>query len=182
MTEVETSVTKTAYISPISVPMVTGKLEAKILKLLKKAQGAKVLKRGVPEVTKFLRKNAGSGGMVIFAGDVFPVELIAHMPILCEEKDVLYGYVSSRAVLAEAVGSKRLVSVVLVPKPAGSDSPYESVFTPCIEGLKAVHPFMGTGQMPDATPTKKRESEDGEEGALTEEPAKKKKKKEKKSE
>lgn len=44
------------YISPIAVPLVSGKLEAKVLKTVKKAHGAKAIRRGVPEVTKVLRK------------------------------------------------------------------------------------------------------------------------------
>lgn len=36
--------------------------------------------------------------MVVFAGDVFPIELITHLPLLCEEKDVIYSYVLNRQV------------------------------------------------------------------------------------
>ena len=44
------------YKSPIASHMIGGKLESKVLKLLKKAQGSKAVRRGAPDVTKLLRK------------------------------------------------------------------------------------------------------------------------------
>ena len=46
-----------AFVSPIAVPLVSGKLEAKALKTVKKAHGAKSVKRGVPDVAKLIRKD-----------------------------------------------------------------------------------------------------------------------------
>ena len=67
------------YVSPIADPLIKpeGKLHQKVLKLLKKAHGSKAVRRGVPEITKLLRK--GKKGVVVLAADIFPVELIAHM-------------------------------------------------------------------------------------------------------
>jgi H/ACA ribonucleoprotein complex subunit 2 len=136
----ETTENKKTYVSPISDPIVGGKLKSRCLKVLKKANSSKNIRRGAPEVTKIVRK--GKQGIVVFAADIFPVELIAHIPVLCEEKDVLYCFVNSRAELGEAVSSKRPVSVVFIQKPH-ADSPYEEAYNQVVEGLREVHPYMG---------------------------------------
>lgn len=163
------------YRSPIADPMIEpeGKLHSKILKLLKKAHGTKAVKRGVPEITKLLRKE--KKGIVIFAGDIFPVELMCHMPILCEDKNVFYAYVHSRSELGLAINSKRPVSVVFIPKPP-SDSPYESAFEAVEAGLKEIHPYMGAGKKETVATAK-----EGEE-KLVEKKEKKEKKKKNKTE
>ncbi|KAF8820328.1 putative 60S ribosomal protein L7a [Cardiosporidium cionae] len=77
-----------------------------------KSSSARCLKRGVQEVTKSLRK--GSTGILFLAADVYPVDIIAHLPILCEEKDILYAYLGSKKTLGMACRSKRATSAILV--------------------------------------------------------------------
>merc|ERR1711957_68915 len=88
------------YTSPIAKPLITDKLEGRALKLLKKAVADKQTKRGVPECTKAIRK--GNKGICFIAGDIYPMDVFAHVPCLCEEKDVLYCYVESRFDLGAA--------------------------------------------------------------------------------
>lgn len=127
------------YCSPIADPLMGGKLEAKALKLIKKAAGAKNIRRGVPEVVKALRK--GQKGVVIFAADVFPVDVLAHVPVFCEEKNILYAFVSSRQMLGAACQTKRAASCILVQAPK-DDSAYTKTFEQVAKGIKAVHRFM----------------------------------------
>ena len=80
----------------------------------------KTLKRGVKEVVKALRKspagatNVSSPGVVILAADISPMDVISHIPVLCEDHNVPYIYVSSRAELGAAGNTKRPTSVVMV--------------------------------------------------------------------
>lgn len=62
------------------------------------AIGAKTkhVRRGVKEVVKALRKD--EKGIVIIAGDISPIDVIAHVPILCEEKGLPYVYVPAKIV------------------------------------------------------------------------------------
>jgi len=161
--------------SPIANPMIAGKLKSRTLRLLKKAKDAKQLRRGVPDVTKALRK--GKKGMLILAGDVSPIDVIAHMPVLAEERGVLYAFVESRKELGLACGSKRPMSVVLVHKPT-TDSPYESTYGQVREGIKIVHPFMGG----ESKKEEKKEEKKKEKGDEKEKKAKKKEDKEAKEE
>ncbi|CAD7971404.1 unnamed protein product [Amoebophrya sp. A25] len=182
--EVTAATLASTYVSPIAVPLVSGKLESKCLKMLRKAFSAKAVRRGIPEVTKLVRKE--KKGIVVFAADVFPVDLIAHMPVLCEEKSVFYAYVQSRQVLGEAINSRRGVSAVFIPEPT-SDSPYESAYQQVMTALKVVHPYLGEGKAladndDEKASSKKRSAAEGEAATESGEPTKKKKKKEKKAE
>ena len=91
----------------------------------------KSLKRGVKEVVKALRKspvpapNAPAGlpsGVVILAADISPMDVISHIPVLCEDHGIPYVFVSSRAELGASAATKRPTSVVMVvPKSASKN-------------------------------------------------------------
>lgn len=86
----------------------------------------KTLKRGVKEVVKSLRKSqlaTVSGGeapaIVVLAADISPMDVISHLPVLCEDHGVPYIFVPSRAELGAASSTKRPTSVVMVSKDSG---------------------------------------------------------------
>lgn len=58
--------------------------------------------------------NNTSPGVVILAADISPMDVISHIPVLCEDHNVPYIYVSSRAELGAAGNTKRPTSVVMV--------------------------------------------------------------------
>src|SRR3990172_1011189 len=60
------------------------------------------VRKGTNEVTKLVER--GEAAFVVMAEDVQPEEILAHMPLLCEEKGVPYGYVPSKQELGVAVG------------------------------------------------------------------------------
>lgn len=96
----------------------------------------KSLKRGVKEVVKALRKspipaaNAGidvPNGVVILAADISPMDVISHIPVLCEDHGIPYVFVTSRAELGASAATKRPTSVVMVtPKSSGKKKGGES--------------------------------------------------------
>jgi H/ACA ribonucleoprotein complex subunit 2 len=74
----------------------------------------------VKEVVKALRK--GEKGFCIIAGDISPVDVITHLPIMCEERGIPYFYVPSKHDLGAAATTKRPTSCVLVnPKDSFSE-------------------------------------------------------------
>ena len=95
----------------------------KLHKLVRKASQAKFVKRGVKEVVKALRK--GEKGFCIIAGDISPVDVITHLPIMCEDRGIPYLYVPSKHDLGAAATTKRPTSCVLVsPKSLLERWPY----------------------------------------------------------
>lgn len=96
-------------------PLGSKKQTKKVYKLIKKCTAAKKMRRGVREVVKSLRK--GVRGVCVLAGDVSPLDVISHLPVFCEEKDVPYLFVPSRQDLGSAALSKRPTSAILIPTP-----------------------------------------------------------------
>ena len=114
--EVDDYETRALTVCAIAKPLAPKKLNKKILKTVKKASKAKHVKRGVKEVVKALRKK--ESGLVIIAGDISPIDVISHIPVLCEDNSVPYMFVVSKEHLGAAGGTKRPTSVVMV-QPGG---------------------------------------------------------------
>ena len=103
---------KVKFVSKIAKPLASRKSTKKIYKLVKKASQAKNVRRGVKEVVKALRK--GETGFCIIAGDISPIDVITHLPIMCEDRSVPYFYVPSKVDLGGAACTKRPTSCILV--------------------------------------------------------------------
>lgn len=102
-------------VNVISHPLASKKSTKKAHKLVKKAASAKHIRRGVKEVVKGIRK--GEQGLAILAGDIYPVDVISHLPLLMEEKNIPYVFVPSKQDLGAAASTKRPTSCVLIKTP-----------------------------------------------------------------
>jgi large subunit ribosomal protein L7Ae len=65
------------------------------------AQSGKV-RKGTNEATKAIER--GTSKLVIIAEDVEPPEVVAHLPIICEEQGAAYAFVPSKQELGKALG------------------------------------------------------------------------------
>jgi H/ACA ribonucleoprotein complex subunit 2 len=102
-------------VNVIAHPLACKKSTKKVHKLVKKAAAVKYIRRGVKEVVKGLRK--GEDGLAILAGDIYPLDVISHLPVLLEEKNIPYLFVPSKQDLGAAASTKRPTSCVLIRKP-----------------------------------------------------------------
>ena len=102
-------------VNVIAHPLASKKSTKKAHKLVKKAAGIKHIRRGVKEVVKGIRK--GESGLAILAGDIYPLDVISHLPVLMEEKNIPYVFVPSKQDLGAAASTKRPTSVVLIRTP-----------------------------------------------------------------
>ncbi|KAJ4315333.1 hypothetical protein N0V84_008408 [Fusarium piperis] len=110
---------------PFALPVADEKGMKKVYKTIRKAAKNNTLKRGVKEVVKTLRKSPPSApgytsfpGVVIIAGDISPMDVISHLPVLCEDHNVPFIFVTSRAELGAAAKTKRPTSVVMIMEKA----------------------------------------------------------------
>lgn len=87
-------------------------LAEKILRLVEIAKNAGKVKRGVNETTKAVER--GLAKLVVIAEDVDPEEIVMHLPVLCEEKKVPYGYVPSKLELGRVAGIDVAASSVAI--------------------------------------------------------------------
>jgi H/ACA ribonucleoprotein complex subunit 2 len=108
------------YVNVIAKPLAPKKSTKKLHKLVKKASQSKFVRRGVKEVVKALRK--GEKGFCIIAGDISPIDVVSHLPVMCEDRQIPYLYVPSKIDLGAAACTKRPTSCVLInPKDSFSE-------------------------------------------------------------
>ena len=79
---------------------------------------------------------------MIIAADISPIDVLSHLPILCEEKNIPYIYVKSRAEIGEACKTKRPTSCVLVTMPNDKDKKLKKAFDRCNELIVAKNPYV----------------------------------------
>ena len=85
----------------------------KALQLVQIARETGKVRIGTNEVTKASERVEAK--LVVMAEDVDPIEILAHIPMLCEEKRIPYLYVSKKQRLGQAAGlSKSAASVAVV--------------------------------------------------------------------
>ncbi|KAJ2658880.1 RNA binding protein snu13 [Coemansia sp. RSA 1200] len=106
-------------VDPKAFPLADAALSAKILDLAQQASHYKQLKKGANEATKTL--NRGISEFIIMAADCEPIEILLHLPLLCEDKNVPYVFVPSKAALGRACGVSRPVVAASVTTNEASD-------------------------------------------------------------
>src|ERR1700674_4006862 len=88
-------------------------LADKALQLVQIASETGKIRVGTNEVTKSSER--AEAKLVVMAEDVDPVEILVHIPMLCEEKRIPYIYVPKKQRLGQSAGlSKSAASVAVV--------------------------------------------------------------------
>ncbi|MCQ5375634.1 MAG: 50S ribosomal protein L7Ae [Methanomassiliicoccales archaeon] len=87
-------------------------LQDKVYELVEIARDTGKVKKGSNEVTKLVER--GETVFVVMAEDVQPPEILAHLPLLCEERNITYAYVPSKAELGNASGLEKPTAAVAV--------------------------------------------------------------------
>lgn len=77
-------------------------LVSPILEAVRVAVSSGKVKKGTNEATKAVER--GQSKLVVIAEDVEPPEVVAHLPILCEEQHAPYAFVPSKQELGKALG------------------------------------------------------------------------------
>ncbi|KXI94959.1 hypothetical protein ACS49_00230, partial [Bacillus cereus] len=93
--------------NPKAFPLADSSLTQQILDVVQQAQNLRQLKKGANETTKTL--NRGISEFIIMAADTEPIEILLHLPLLCEDKNVPYVFVPSKTALGRACGVSRPV-------------------------------------------------------------------------
>ncbi|SCP04566.1 splicing factor, putative [Plasmodium ovale] len=106
-------------------PLASPELTNQILDVIQRATVYKQLKRGANEAVKSLHK--GISELVVLAADAKPLEIISHIPLVCEDKNTPYVYVRSKMALGRACGiSRSVIATSIITK---DGSPLETQIT-----------------------------------------------------
>jgi len=107
-------------VNPKAFPLASPQLTQQILDLVQQgtppphnsvtngiASHYKMLKKGANETTKTL--NRGISEFIVMAADAEPIEILLHLPLLCEDKAVPYIFIPSKIALGRACGVSRAI-------------------------------------------------------------------------
>ncbi|KAM3180583.1 hypothetical protein ACTXT7_016001 [Hymenolepis weldensis] len=109
---------ETVETHPKAFPMASESLTNEVTELIKQAFNYRQLRKGANETTKAL--NRGLAEFVVLAGDTSPLEIVLHIPLLCEDKNVPYIFIPSQQALGRACGVSRPVAAAVVIDAEGS--------------------------------------------------------------
>ena len=104
--------------NPKAFPLADAQLCITILDVIQQAANYKQLKKGANEATKTL--NRGITEFIVMCADAEPLEILLHLPLLCEDKNVPYVFVPSKVALGRACGVSRPVIACSVTTNEGS--------------------------------------------------------------
>ena len=108
-------------------------LSDKAYEIVEAARDTGKVRKGTNEVTKLVERSEAA--LVIMAEDVQTPEILAHLPLLCEERNILYAYVPSKAELGHAVGMEKPTASVAILD-AGKAKPMIESFAEQIKKLR----------------------------------------------
>jgi large subunit ribosomal protein L7Ae len=108
------------------MPKDIGNAIYEVVEMARESDKGKVAK-GSNEVTKWVER--GQAKFVVMAEDTDPEEILAHLPILCEEKNIPYGYVPSKQELGHAAGLKVPTASVAIVEPGKAKPKLDELVT-----------------------------------------------------
>eukprot|EP01133_Synstelium_polycarpum_P013895 gene13895-16394_t len=94
-------------LNPKAKPLADHKLTVTILDLVQQSNNYGQLKKGANEVTKSVSRSTAE--FVVLAADAEPLEIVLHIPLLCEDKNIPYVFVPSKAELGRVCNVSRPV-------------------------------------------------------------------------
>ena len=101
-------------------PLAEEDMIIKVQDLIRDSAKKGFLKKGANEATKGL--NRGSAQIIVMAADTEPLEIVLHLPLLWEDKNVPYIFVPSQAALGTACGvSRNIIAWAIVTDGQESD-------------------------------------------------------------
>jgi len=116
---------KKPFYVKFEVPPELAEAALEALRRARESAGKKAIKKGVNETTKAVER--GQAKLVLIAEDVDPPEIVAHLPILCDEKGVPYIYVPSKAELGKAAGINVAASSACIIDPGDAKDLVEQI-------------------------------------------------------
>ncbi|MEM5811174.1 MAG: 50S ribosomal protein L7Ae [Candidatus Aenigmatarchaeota archaeon] len=87
-------------------------IKEKILRVIEIARVKGKIRKGVNETTRSVER--GEAKFVAIAEDVEPEEIVMHLPILCKEKGVPFGYVKNKNSLGASAGLNVAASSIAI--------------------------------------------------------------------
>lgn len=137
-------------------------VQAKALEAVTVAADTGKIRKGANETTKGIE--SGSAIFVVIAEDVDPEEVVMHLPILCDEKNIPYCYVAAKKELGAAAGLSVQCAAVAIEKPGNAAELVKGIVEKLGKALpKSEEKKEGLQEKKESEPEPKNGSEAGKE-------------------
>jgi len=107
-------------------------LVEKVYKLVEDVRASGKIRKGTNETTKSVER--AEAQLVIIASDTNPPEIVAHLPMLCEEKKIPFVHVPTKTDLGAAAGLPVGTSAVAIVHPGEAAKKLDTI----VKQLKAL--------------------------------------------
>ena len=146
---------KFKFMNAMASPVAPKKLAKKLFKCVKQATKQKnYIRLGLRETQKYIRR--GEKGLVILAGNVSPIDIYSHMPVVCgefilsnnalrrslfehyslEEANIPYVFVPSKEDLGSIIRANRTCCLLMIR----SHADYKELFDEIIDKVNKLEP------------------------------------------
>ncbi|KAJ3429415.1 nhp2-like protein [Anaeramoeba flamelloides] len=95
-------------------PLAKNQTKIKILDLISEANSYQLVRKGANEATKML--NRSQAEFIVICADVIPLEILLHLPLLCEDKNIPFCFLPSSVALGKSCGLTRRITACAVIK------------------------------------------------------------------
>ena len=123
--------TKQVALIPIAQPLAGHRLTRKIGNLITKCADCKSLVYGVKDTGKTLKKH--ENGIVVLGGNVTPMDIITHIPGICENQNVPYVFLPSKEQISAYSQRTSPVACVVIREP--KDDTYKEQYDEVINDI-----------------------------------------------
>lgn len=82
---------------PIAQPLASGKTEEEIIGLIEKEAKKRTITTGIKGCQK--KVLSGCKGLLVLTADTTPMDLITHLPALCEDRGIGYVFLRSKSII-----------------------------------------------------------------------------------
>ena len=126
--------TRTVPLIPIASPVAGHRLSKKIKELITSSCQARNLVYGVKDTKKSLTKK--EGGICVLGGNVTPMDVITHIPALCENTKTPYVFLTTKEEISAAAQRTSPVACVVIKPP--KDEENKTKFEEVISDIQAL--------------------------------------------
>lgn len=119
----------------IASPLADENTTKRLQKIIKDRRGTPDLHRGIKHCQKKLLDNAK--GILVLTADTTPMDLITHLPAICEENDIPYIFVSSQLDLKIANPKSGHITCCFIEiKEDGYDDKTRKIISKCYPSIR----------------------------------------------
>ena len=127
---------RTVALIPIASPLAGHRLTKKIGSLITKCAENKNLVYGVKDTAKTLRKH--EKGICVLGGDVTPMDVITHIPGICDENQTPYVFFAQKQQISAYAHRTSPVACVVIREPKEDDT-YAEDYNQVLSEIQALN-------------------------------------------